>query len=50
MTASFNKTAMTIYKDIRKSMPPPVKRIASKKDKIKKEDIKKGRKDWRNYD
>jgi hypothetical protein len=50
MTEKFNNTAFQIFKSIRKDMPKPAARIASKKDKQRKKDIKQGRKPWQSYE
>lgn len=44
MTKRFD---LEIYKQIRKDMPKPTKPILSVKDRIRKADMKRGRKNWK---
>jgi hypothetical protein len=50
MTKQFDNTALRIYQSIRKDMPKPKQVIKSKKDKHRKDDIKKGRKPWKDHE
>ena len=43
MTTKFTE----LYRQIRKDMPKPTKKIESSKDKLRKADLKKGRRNWK---
>ncbi len=43
MTKQFTE----LYRQIRKDLPKPTRRIKSAKDRMKEADIKKGRKNWK---
>lgn len=50
MTQKFDNSTFEIYKTLRKPLPKPVQKIESKKDKAYKQELKKGRKTWKEQD